>query len=90
MPLASWLVSLAAPIATKVLLALGIGTLTYVGLDTAYNAAQGLVIQYYGQMGASSMAIVDLAGVGQAIGIILGAMAARLSLIMVGRLSKLV
>lgn len=83
-----FLVAVIVPLAKRVLVAIGIGALTYVGLDAAFGAARDLVVSNYGQMTGDVANLVSLAGVGQAIGIILGAMAARVGMTVVSTLAK--
>jgi len=85
----AFLAGAVGPLAKKILLALGIGTLTYTGLQAAFNAAQTQIINNYGLMAGGTLSIVDLAGVGQAIGILLGAMTARVGMIVVAKYTKL-
>lgn len=75
-------------LAKKALVALGLGTLTYVGLDVAFNAAKAQVISSFGATSADSLALINLAGVGQAIGIILGALSARVGLAALSRIGR--
>jgi hypothetical protein len=86
---AAFLAGAVGPLAKKILLALGIGTITYTGLQEAFDAASDQIIANYGAMSGGTLALVDLAGVGQAIGIILGAIAARVAMIALARFSKL-
>ncbi|OGS94419.1 MAG: hypothetical protein A3H31_01620 [Gallionellales bacterium RIFCSPLOWO2_02_FULL_57_47] len=76
------------PIVTRVLLALGLGTVTYVGLQAAFDSARNLVISNYGQMHGAAMQLADLAGVGQTIGILLGAMAARIGMVALSKIGR--
>lgn len=75
-------------LAKKALIALGLGTITYAGLQAAFNAAQTQVITNYGQMPAAALQLADLAGVGQTIGILLGAMSARVGLAVLSKIGK--
>lgn len=86
--IASFLIAAVGPLAKRVLVALGIGTITYAGLDVAFGAAKNLVISSYGQMSGDVANLVSLAGVGQAIGIILGALAARVAMTALSHLGK--
>lgn len=85
---AVFLASAVGPLAKKILLALGIGTVTYTGLQAAFDAASAQVAANYGAMTGGTLAIVDLAGGGQAIGIILGALTARIGMIVLSRFAK--
>lgn len=75
-------------LAKKVLVALGFGTVTYVGLQGAFDAVQSQVVSNYGSMSGASMMLLDLAGGGQVVGIILGAISARIGLISLSHLGK--
>lgn len=86
--LGAFLSAAVVPLAKKVLLALGLGTITYAGLQAAFDAAQSQVISHYGQMPAAAMQLADLAGVGQTIGILLGAMAARVGMIALSKIGR--
>lgn len=84
----AFLARAAGPIAKRVLVAIGIGTVTYQGLDVAFEAVKQNIISNYGQMSGNVADLVNLAGVGQAIGIILGALAARVALAAMSHLGK--
>lgn len=86
--LGAFLSSSIGALVKKALTALGLGTITYAGLQTAFDAAQAQVIAHYGQMSGNSMQLADLAGVGQAIGIILGALAGRVGLIALSKIGR--
>lgn len=75
-------------IVKRALIAIGIGTVTYSGLDIAFGAARDLVISNYGQISGASAQLIALAGVGQALGIVLGALAARVGLLALSTLGK--
>lgn len=64
----------------KALVAVGLGTVTYTGLQAAFSAAQSQIISNYGAMPAAALQLADLAGVGATIGILLGALAARVGM----------
>lgn len=86
----TFLVALAGPLARKVLLALGIGWVTYAGLDTLMSAVVASVQSNFGAVSGSWAQVVWLAGFGQAIGIILGALMARVSMMVLSKLGKVV
>lgn len=86
--IATFLIQAIGPLAKRLLVAIGIGTVTYAGLDVAFGAAKNLVISSYGQMSGDVANLVSLAGVGQAIGIILGALAARVAMTALSSLGK--
>ncbi len=72
----------------KAFVAIGLGTITYTGLQAAFNAVQAQIISNYGAMSGASMQIADLAGVGQSIGIILGALSARVGMAVLSKIGK--
>jgi hypothetical protein len=80
---------MAAPIVKRVLVALGFGVTTYVGLDLAFAGVRNAVVSSYGGLTAEALQIVSMTGIGQAIGIILGAYTAKLSLIALSHFGKL-
>lgn len=86
--IAAFLATAVGPLVKRALVAIGIGTVTYAGLDVAFGAARDLVVSNYGQMSGDVANLVSLAGVGQAIGIILGAMAARVALTALSTLGR--
>ena len=76
-------------IVKKVLIALSIGTLTYVGLQAAFDSMQANVISNYGSISGTALQLANLAGVNASIGILLGALAARISMFVVTKYSSI-
>lgn len=76
------------PLVKRALVAIGVGTITYTGLQAAFSAAQASVIVAYGAMGAGSLQLANLAGVAQVLGIILGAMGGRIAIIAVNKIGS--
>lgn len=72
----------------RALLAIGLGTVTYAGLDTAIEAAKTQVLASYGALPVATMQLADLAGVGQTIGIVLGAIVARAGIAAVSHIGR--
>lgn len=89
MSLTALLTALAGPLAVRVLAALGIGWVTYEGLGLAAQAAIDQLTTQWGQLPASAAQIASLMGLSQSLGIILGAVVARLSISSFTRLGKL-
>lgn len=83
------LTSLAGPLAKKVLTALGMGVVSYAAITAALAAVTSAITSAYGSITGDIAAIISLAGFGQAIGIILGAMAARLTYAQLNQLQVL-
>lgn len=71
-----WLAALAWPMVSRVLAALGIGTVTYVGLNSAINAALGAAKAALGTLGGEVSQLMAMAGFFQAMAIIAGGMLA--------------
>lgn len=76
------------PLAKKVLIALGIGWVTYEGISLLTTQVQAAVIAQWGQLGGSTLQIISLGGGSESLGIILGALSARATLMAVSRLGK--
>jgi len=83
------LTSLAGPLAKKVLTSLGIGVLTYAGLDTAASAALGAAKSNLGGMTADITQIIAMAGGFAALSIIAGGITAGVSMMVMSRLAKI-
>lgn len=77
----AWLVAIAGPIVKRVLVALGIGVVSYAGLNAVMSQVQSAVTNAWGQMGTVTLQLLTLAGFSDALGIALGALAARLALV---------
>lgn len=83
------LAAAAGPIAKYVLQSLGIGFITFALLTTLVNTLTTHIQTAYGGMPASVAVMADMLGIGTAIGIILGAIAARASYAALARLGKI-
>lgn len=79
MPIGTWLLGLATPILWKVLASLGMGILTYVGVDAAVSSALGAAQSNWGQLGGTAAQLVGLSGANEALSIIAGGVTARVS-----------
>ena len=87
--LGSWLVALAGPLAKQVLFSLGVGVVSFVGLDVALNALLNTAKASWGGSSATVAAYVAMFGGNTALSIIAGALIARISLIPLKSLSRL-
>ena len=83
------LTALAAPLAKKVLTALGMGVVSYAAITAALAGVTSAITSAYGAITGDIAAILSLAGFGQAMGIILGAMAARITYAQLNQLQVL-
>lgn len=86
--IAVWLFAIIVPLVKKVLVALGIGVVTYGALTVLFSQVQSAVISAYGAMGSTTLQILALGGVTQAIGIILSAMSVRVAMIAIGHFGR--
>lgn len=84
-----YLASVSTPIAQRVLTGLGFGVVTYVGLQAVMTEIQNNVLSHWGGIPPISMQLLSLAGVPDVIGILLGAFAARFSMMQLKSLSQI-
>jgi hypothetical protein len=84
----AWVAMAIGPLAKRVLIALGIGWVSYQGAMLLFDQVKGAVLSNWGAMGGATAAIVNYFGFSEAVGIILGAIAARAALGAVARLGK--
>lgn len=89
MPLAALLVALAGPIARQVLISLGIGFVTYVGLDAALTTVITQAQANVNSMSADLANYVGLFGGFQAFSILAGGLTTRVSMIALKRFKLL-
>ncbi|WP_244191259.1 DUF2523 family protein [Ralstonia insidiosa] len=89
MPLAAFLMALVGPLARQILVSLGIGLITFVGLDAAVSAGLSAAKGALGGMTGGMVAIAARAGMFTAMSIIAGGMVARISLITVKKMGRL-
>ena len=84
----AFLAAAVVPLAKKILVALGIGVLTYQGLTLIGNQVRDSVLSAWGQVGGVTLNILSLAGIPESLGILLGAIAAKAALVAVGKLGR--
>lgn len=87
--LGAWLVSLAGPIVRRVLIALGVGVVSYSGLSLLVSAVKDRVLENLGGLSGSAYQVVAMSGAFEAVGILLGALSARAALMAVDRIGKM-
>lgn len=85
----AFLTAAAGPLAKRVLQALGIGIISYAGLAVAMNAVVDAVKSSWGGIVGPTLDIIQLAGFQHALGIVLGAMLAKLSFMVTERLGRI-
>lgn len=87
MTLASFLLGIVGTLAGRVLLSLGIGWISYAGVATALNAVRGHIEAAWGGNSAV-INIMWLAGMGEAVGIVLAAFSVRAAFFGISKLGK--
>lgn len=86
--LAIWFMSLVGPVLKKVMVMMGIGTLTYAALTPLVNSIISHAQSNYGSITGTAAQLLGLAGIPTVFGIIAGALVARVSFIAVGKIGK--
>lgn len=87
--LGSWLLALASPLARQVLQALGIGVVTYIGVDTTISGVLGIAKENWSGMPAEVANYLALAGVHTCLSMLAGAATTRVTLMTLKRFAKL-
>lgn len=85
---AVWLAAIVWPLAQKVLFGLGVGWLTFEAVTVALDALRSSVLAHMGSISGAMLQVLSLSGCMEAVGITLGAVAARASLLVLARLGK--
>jgi hypothetical protein len=80
MTLASFLMSIAGSLAARVLISLGFGVFSYAAMDTLASTVKNNVTTNYNQLDGVALNLLNLAGGGEAVGILLAALVTRASL----------
>jgi hypothetical protein len=78
--LALWIAALVPSLVTKVLASVGFGVVVLTGLTAVTGQLEGYIYSSFGQFPGDIAGLLNLAGFGMAINIILGAITARVSL----------
>lgn len=79
MPLAQWLLSLAWPLARRVLVQLGVGFVTYEAVSTAIDSMLDMSRSAYESGDSNVLVFLAIAGVPKVFGIIAGGISARVA-----------
>jgi E3 ubiquitin-protein ligase DOA10 len=85
MTFAQFLISISGSVASRVMLSLGIGIVSYKALDTLAATVKNNVTQSYTSIDPVVLAILNLAGGGEMLGILLSALVTRASLVAIKR-----
>lgn len=86
MTFSSFLMGIAGSLAARVLLSLGFGVFSYAALNTLATTVVNNVTTNYNQIDTTALNLLNLAGGGEAMGILLGALVTRASLVAFKRL----
>lgn len=78
-PLGQFFESSIGSLVKKGLTAAGIGTISYAAITTAFNAAISYAQSQYNSIAVDALQLTGLAGIGDALGIIAGAIAFRVA-----------
>lgn len=74
------LLAIAPTLIGRIIIALGLGLVSYAGIDTSLGWLKGQIAASFGGMGAQTMGVLSGAGLGSAVAIVLSAIGARLAL----------
>lgn len=78
--LASLLLTLAGPMALRILTILGVGTMTFTGVTVALQGLIDMATTNWSSLPSDILALGSIAGIPQALGIIAGAYVARVGM----------
>lgn len=87
----AWAITLLAwmgPLAKRVLIALGIGTISYVGIDAVMTGVTSAITSSLGGLSSDIINILAMGGFTTAISIILGGVASRISMMTLKKLGS--
>lgn len=87
--LAAFLLAITGSVAARVLTSLGIGFATYAALSSLATVVVNNVISNYNAMGSVVLNLLNLAGAGQALGVLAAALVTRASLLAIKKLKFL-
>ncbi|UYB72938.1 DUF2523 domain-containing protein [Aeromonas veronii] len=80
MNIAAWLLSIAGPIVTRVLIQLGVGVVSYAAVVAAVNTLISRARGNYDNLPSDILQVFAIAGFNDAFGIVVAAIMARLSI----------
>ncbi|MFQ2741211.1 DUF2523 domain-containing protein [Aeromonas caviae] len=85
MPIAAWLLSISSPIVVRVLSQLGIGIVSFIGVEAAVNQLISMAQSHWMGLPSVVLQFMAIAGLNTALGIIAGGVSARLTLMVFKR-----
>lgn len=87
MTIASFLLAIVGTLAGRALLSLGIGWISYAGVSAALDAVRGHIVTAW-SAGGEAIQLAYMAGMGEAVGILLAAFAVRSAFYGISKLGK--
>lgn len=78
--LGSWLLTIAGPMVLRVFTLLGIGTITFTGVTSSLQSLIDMATSNWASVAGDVLALASIAGVPQCVGIVCGAMVARVGM----------
>jgi Protein of unknown function (DUF2523) len=87
MNIASWLAGIAWPLVSRVMVAMGIGTVTYAGVTVAVNSALSSAKGAFGGMAGEVSSLMAIAGLFESLSIIAGGVLAGVAFMVLKRFS---
>lgn len=85
-PLGAFLTSYVGFLAARALMGLGIGILSYGAISIAFELLFAQALGFYNSVPAFALQIINLAGFGQGLGIIMGAITFRMTFILLPKI----
>lgn len=89
MKIAEWLLALAGPLVKRVLIALGVGVVSFTGLTLLANQVRDQVLANLSGLTGDAYQVIAMSGAFEAIGILLGALSARAVLMAMERFGRI-
>lgn len=86
---AVWVLALVAPLVRRILIALGVGLISYGGLALLATQVRDQVLTNLSGLTGDAYQVVAMSGAFEAVGIMLGALAARAALMAVERFGRI-
>lgn len=80
MPLGAWILAMISPMIGRILTTIGFQVVSIVGMVAIMDGLKGLVMTHLGAVPAAGLQLALLAGVGEGLGIIFGAITTRILL----------
>lgn len=89
MPFAAFLMAIVPSLLARVLGALGMAVVTFTGMSLLMDQVIGVAQTFWGGLPAGMLALAGLAGVGQALSIIMGAILTRVAIWQIQRATRI-